>query len=144
MRERGFTLIEMTVVLVILALVIGVAVSRGPSRSPTLELRMAAGSLATALRQARARAIATNSPVRVALDPARHLLAEDGRDPVPFARGLPVAIEGAIPAPRGVRVIRFGGDGSASGGAILLGTGKRQTAVRIQWLTGEIHVADAA
>src|SRR5258708_38466167 len=67
-RQAGFTLIEMIVVLAVMGLLLGLVLMRGPLRSPTLTARATVGALAGSLREARARAIATNHPVEFALD----------------------------------------------------------------------------
>ena len=49
-REAGFTLIEMIVVLVVLALAAGLVLARGPMRSASLDLRAAARTMAADMR----------------------------------------------------------------------------------------------
>ena len=68
-RSAGFTLIEMTVVLVVLGLLVGIVLSRGPAHSPALDTRGAADAIAETLRGARARAIAANREIAFHLDP---------------------------------------------------------------------------
>ena len=105
----GFTLIEMTVVLVILALVAGLVLTRAPTRGGTVDLRAATSLVAGTLRVARTRAIAANRPVPVRFDPADAAL-QLGGDPV---RRLPPGIRIAAAA----AAILFRPDGSSSGGA---------------------------
>ncbi|HYZ64612.1 MAG TPA: pseudopilin H, partial [Acetobacteraceae bacterium] len=54
--------------LVILGLVAGLVLVRGPQRSAEVDMRQATGLVAGALRVARSRAIATNRPVAVRFD----------------------------------------------------------------------------
>jgi hypothetical protein len=42
-----------------------------------------------------------------------------------------------------VRLIRFSPDGSSSGGQVLLGTGRHRIGITVEWLTGQVKVADA-
>lgn len=134
----------MLVDIVLLAAVAGVVVSRGPARSRGLETRAAAGSLAGALRTARARAMERAETVGVAIDPARHLYAIDGGVPVALAPDLSVEMQNMGPGrPGGARVVRFAPDGSASGGTILLGKGAHRLRVEVEWLSGAVRVADA-
>ena len=142
-RTDGFTLIEILVVLAILGVALGLIIGRGPMRSRGLESRAAAGALAQTLRAARALAIAGDHDVAVAIDPGRHVFAIDGGPSHTLAPDLSVAI--LPPALHGsgpVRLIRFSADGSATGGKILLGTGRQRLGVSVEWLTGKVSVAN--
>lgn len=142
--EPGFTLIEIMVALAILAVALGLIIGRGPMRSQALETRAAAGALAQALRAARARAIATNHDVTVAIDPQRHLFAPDGGEKVAMDPAMSIdVLAPAIRGPGNVRLIRFSQDGSSTGGQILLGVGQRRLGITVQWLTGQVSVANA-
>jgi len=143
-RNAGFTLIEMLIVLAVLGAVLGVVISRGPPRSQSLQTRAAAGALAGLLRAARATAIARDADVNVAIDPKHHSFAGDGGvirtlDPAIDITVLPPT----LPGPEGVRLIRFSGDGSATGGAILIGKGHTQLRIDVEWLTGQVKVSNA-
>jgi len=143
-RDAGFTLIEVLVVLAILGVVLSVLIGRGTVRSRGLETRAAAGALAQTLRAARAQAIAGDHDVNVAIDPARHAFAADGGPPRLVDSGIDMAVlPPALPGPGATRLIRFSADGSSTGGRILLGTGRRQLGVSVEWLTGKVSVADA-
>ncbi len=132
------------VVLAIMGVVIGVVVTRGPTRSRGLETRAAAGAIAQALRSARAQAIERSQTVSVAIDPVRHLLSPDGGTVRALAPGMQVSVlPPALPGPGQIRLISFAADGSASGGEILLGTGKRRLRITVEWLTGQVKVEDA-
>ena len=143
-RTAGFTLIEMLIVLAVLGAVIGVVISHGPPRSQALQTRAAAGALAGMLRAARATAIAKDADVTVAIDAKHHSFAGDGGtvrmlDPAIDITVLPPT----LPGPEGVRLIRFSGDGSATGGTVLLGRGHAQLRIEVEWLTGRVKVANA-
>lgn len=142
LSQAGFTLIEVAVVLVILAVVLGVVIGRRPMRSRGLEVRAAAGMLSQSLRAARAQAISTDQDVFVSIDPARHVFGTDGRESHQIDPGIPIVIsESEFANPGGVRIIRFSGDGSSSGGIVHLGTGKAQLRVSVEWLTGKVIVS---
>jgi general secretion pathway protein H len=144
-KEAGFTLIEMIVVLVMLGLVVGVVLTRGPMRSRTLELRAAASELAAGLRIARAQAIKLDRPVTFLIDLARHSYSIDGAR----ARALPLRMALSIIAVSGDTLgrrlggITFEPDGSATGGRIEIADGDRRLQVGVDWLTGRVSVADA-
>jgi general secretion pathway protein H len=143
-RQAGFTLLEMIIVLVILGLAVGIAVSRGPPRSHGLEVRGLVAAVAEALRGARGRAIATNRTVLVAVNGERGSLTVAGGPTiqVPLGLDLSAALPGGEPGKKLIG-IRFAPDGSASGGRIVLADGKRHTQIGVDWLTGRISVADA-
>jgi general secretion pathway protein H len=135
----------MIVVLVVLGLVIGLVLARGPMHSRTLEARAAARDIAQTLRAARARAIAANRPVEFTLDPRGHSFRIDAGE----ANGLPPWLDlSAAVAPGetfGNRIvaIRFAPDGSASGGRIELANGKLRLSIGVDWLTGRVSVVGA-
>lgn len=142
--DEGFTLIEILVVIAIMGVIMGLIIGRGPMRSRGLEARAAAGSIAQSLRAARAQAIATDRNVQVAIDPARHAFAPDGGRAVAISPELTLAVGPPIlRGPGTVRLIRFSPDGSSSGGQVLLGTGRHRIGITVEWLTGQVKVADA-
>ncbi len=143
-RDSGFTLIEILVVLAILGVALGLIIGRGPMNSRGLESRAAAGALAQTLRAARAQAIAADHDVAVAIDPPRHEFAMDGGPRRRLAADMAITImPGALRGPGAIRLIRFSADGSASGGQVLLGSGRQRLGISVEWLTGRVSVADA-
>lgn len=135
--ESGFTLIEMIVVLVVLSLVIGILVARGPSRSATVDLTAASRSLTDALRHARGQAIATGQPVRISAAQAREALAM-----VSASRTLagPISLVLHSPAddPHEDGSVRFAADGSANDAILVLTENRERLVIAIDWLTGRI------
>ncbi len=149
-RDAGFTLLEVIVVIVVLGLMVGLVVQRGPPRSPTLDLRAAAEEVTRTLRLVRARAIASDRPVVFHLDVARHFFTVDGGPPrlLPpgFALGMVAVAPGSVPGDG--TSIGFAPDGSSSGGRVAMGEGSRRIEVDVDWLTGRVSlgqmsVADA-
>src|SRR5512144_2991661 len=67
-RTAGFTLLELLVVLVLLAILTGFAGSRMMGAMDGPALQAAAGELASMLRRARSEAIVNNAPVAVRID----------------------------------------------------------------------------
>lgn len=136
--EAGFTLLEMTIVLVILGLALGLVALRGPMRSRGLELRAATEQLAETLRAARAEAIAGDHAVDVALQPGGYRVGTGRFHPLPgIALSSRTLIGAAQPG------IRFAADGSSSGGIVAVADGARAARITVDWLTGRVRIADA-
>jgi general secretion pathway protein H len=142
--QQGFTLIEMIVVLVVLALIAGIVMSHGPSRSPTLEVKQAVAMVAQAMRGARAAAIAAERPVDIDIDTVRHSIRA-GSARLTLLPGM-VAIAAAAPfGAAGQRrdvAIRFAPDGSSSGGGIVLTEGAVRMMVMVDGVTGRVRFAN--
>jgi general secretion pathway protein H len=135
----------MIVVLVVLGLMVGLVVARGPQRSPTLDLSAAASEVAQALRVARSQAIATDRPVSVRIDVAAHSYAVGAAAPrtLPAALGIKlVSVAGEAAGTSGA--IRFSPDGSSSGGSVDLALGARHAHVGVNWLTGRVTLGEDA
>ena len=133
--DRGYTLLELLVVVVILGLALTLAANAAPWRRIGHDPATAAATLAGALRTARAVAITTGRRTTFAIEPA------DGRWVGPteggsLPRGLAIAFHG--PVARGWGRIVFSPNGSATGGQILLSRGAAQARVAVDWLTGRI------
>ena len=139
----GFTLIEVIVVLVILGLGLALLTTRGPLRSTALDLRAATSEITQALRLARARAIATDRPVIVALDPAGNAFRVGSGSTQTLPRGVTLEATAVQGPAAGIAAFRFAPDGSASGGRITLTAGGRSAVVGVDWLTGRVSVGEA-
>lgn len=138
-QDRGFTLIEILVVLAILGFALTLFAWRAPARSAALDAHDTASRIAGALRHARAQAIATNVPVAFTLD----------RDGAGFHIGagaqqrLPAVVSVALATPGGATNIVFTPDGGSPGGEVRVEAGAIAVLVRVDWLSGRVRV-DAA
>ena len=128
-RASGFTLIEMIVVLVILGLMAGLVLARGPLHSQRLDIDVAARGLAGTLRVARGQAIAEHHPVVVAVAANAYRLDRAPLHTVP----TDVALSGDA-------TIRFAPDGSSSGGHVAVQGGARRIEIGVDWLTGRVFL----
>jgi len=143
--QRGFTLLELMVVLVIGAimytLVLGVPF-RGPS---TADLKAAARTLASGLRQAQSTAMATRRDATLTLDLDAREFQVSGTE---GTRALPSQLELKLYTAQTEAVserkgsIRFYPDGSSTGGRITVASGERQFLVDVDWLTGRVSIGD--
>lgn len=142
---RGFTLLELVVVLVIVSVGLVLVAPRFSGALVGLELKGAARDVASGLRYARGRAIATGRETRLALD------VDTGRywiDGDPRERSLPNGVDLRLVVGRsevfndGVGAITFFPDGSSTGGRVILSVDERQFRVDVHWLTGGVRVDD--
>jgi len=144
-REGGFTILEVLVVLVIAAmayvLVLGV-----PMRGASVDdLKSAARTLASGLRQAQTTAMATRRDTLLTLDMESKEFVVPG---VSEARRLPQDLDFKLYTAQSEVTsetrgsIRFYPDGSSTGGRITVSSGERKYLVDVDWLTGRVSIED--
>lgn len=139
---RGFTLVEMLVVMVIASLVlalVGTSISRSVSGA---EMRTAAHKLAANLRYTRTQAILQKSEQVFTVDTEARTYQAPQRESVELPEGMNVALTTARTELTGESVggIRFYPDGGSTGGFVELETDNRIYKVSVAWLTGETTV----
>lgn len=143
-RQGGFTLLELMAVLVIgavaYALIVGVPF-RGASAA---DLKAAARTLASGLRQAQMTAMATRRDALLTLDvEARaYQVAEGDTQRLPEGIELKLVTAQTEVASSSKGAIRFYPDGSSTGGRITVAAGERRYLVDVDWLTGRVTVGD--
>ncbi|HET7728792.1 MAG TPA: GspH/FimT family protein [Usitatibacter sp.] len=144
-REVGFTLLEVLVVLVIgaamYALILGVPF-RGAS---VADLKAAARTLASGLRQAQTLALVTRRDAVLTLDvEARQYVLAGETEPRDLPKKLELKLFTAQSEIQNENkgAIRFYPDGSSTGGRITVKAGERQYLVDVDWLTGRVSIAD--
>jgi general secretion pathway protein H len=125
-REAGFTLIEMVVVIVILAMIAGLVLVRHPWHSTGLDIEATTRALTSALRFARSRAIAQDRDVSVVI--TENAFVVDGGAPWVLPPGEVLSAAQIVFMP----------DGGSSGATIVLAAGGRRIAVSVNWLTGRV------
>lgn len=145
MAVKGFTLLELLVVLALFALALLVVPPMFSSGAPQVELKSTARVFASQLRRARSQAIARNAEVTFELDVEgrRYRLVGDGATgtvPEGLTLSLVTAESERIGSSRGS--IRFYPDGSSTGGRITLGRGERSYLVDVDWLTGRVTLGE--
>lgn len=138
-RSRGFTLVELMVVLVIASLLLGL-VATSISRSVSgAEMRTAARKVAASLRYTRTHAILSKSEQVFIVDiEARTYQAAD-RQPESLPEGMNVELNTARSELTSETAggIRFYPDGGSTGGNVKLEANGRVYQVNVAWLTGE-------
>jgi len=144
-RARGFTLIEIMVVMVIIALVMGL-VATSMSRSISgAEARAASRKLVASLRYTRARAIIDKKEQVFQVDTENRSYQAPGRKQVTLPKGVEVSITTARSefTSESVSGIRFFPDGGSTGGHIELLVNEREYRVNVAWLTGATQMERA-
>jgi general secretion pathway protein H len=141
-RCKGFTLLELVVVLFVVVLgfsAIGLNLSSG---SDTTKIKAAARDIVSALRYARGQALMTHRETTVALDLESNSYTVSGRDKLyQIPKGIDVTVVTAQSelTGEGSANIRFFPDGSSSGGRVTLERGQTVWKIDINWLTGQIE-----
>ena len=141
----GFTLLELLVVLVLMALVYTVGLPMVSSGMPGTELKGAARQLAAGLRKARSQAVTQKQEAALTVDVEQHRFDVTG-DKRSYA--LPAKLEISLFTAQSellrdkVGSIRFFPDGSSTGGRITVSQADRKYHVNVDWLTGQVAVLD--
>ncbi len=138
---RGFTLLELLVVLAVIGLVMVAVPMMIAGGRPGPETRAAAIEIASALRQARGESIARFRPVvfLIDVDERRYRIGENGA-----AKELPEKMTLSLYTARSELAdetaggIRFFPDGSATGGRVTVAHGNFRYTVAVDWLTGVV------
>ena len=147
MSQRGFTLLELLVVMVIIGVVLALVPGFMLRGQPGLDVDVAARAVADALREARSEAVLQNRDQLFALDVEERLFrVGEQRAPVQMDRSIEVTFQTARSELMSDKIgqIRFFPDGSATGGRIGLTLDGRHVEVVVDWLTGLVSVNHAA
>jgi len=143
--QRGFTLLEIVLVMAIIALASVLAAAAMTGGFKGMQLKASAKEIASNLRYTRTQAIATGQPQRFVLDPAKHAWqapnAHHGSIPdkvgIEFT-GAREALANGAPSSQGA--IEFFPDGAATGGRIRLTAGGAAWNIDVAWLTGQVQL----
>ena len=144
-RQRGFTLLEILVVLVIGVLLVALVPPLLSGLSGGTELRGAARQLAAGLRAARNEAITRQHEAVLTLDLAQHRFGVSGDARVvklPDGVALKLYTSQAELLDGATGNIRFFPDGSSTGGHLIVSGPKVAYRVNVDWLTGAIAIVD--
>ena len=147
MNNKGFTLLELMVVLVILTLMAALVPPLLSGLGVTTELRGSARQLAAGLRAARNTAITRQQAATLTVDlESRSFKVTNDKRVVKLPSEDEVEIKlftaqsELIDETHGA--IRFFPDGSSTGGRITLADDKVEYRINVDWLTGRVNIED--
>jgi general secretion pathway protein H len=144
-RQRGFTLLEVMVVMVLMGLMYALVPPLINTSGSTTELRAAARQLAAGLRKARGHAVVSHQDATLTVDVEQHhfQVTGDARQyALPKTAALSVFTAKSEAVEDKVASIRFFPDGSSTGGAISIANGGTKFRVDVDWLTGSVTILD--
>jgi general secretion pathway protein H len=126
---RGFTLIEMTVVLMIIAIGITLAVPLIEGGFDSREVRRAARQIAATMVHCRGEAVSKAAPQELIINPARNTIATSdwGRWAELTDRAVIERVEGGADVGDGARQILFYPNGSTSGADVVIASRRDRT-----------------
>jgi general secretion pathway protein H len=139
-REAGFTLIEVVAVMVIIALLTGLAVAMMPGTGRA-QLKAITLDTAALLRRERLGAVLTGRNRVVSLDGERRAFVGDGGGVVAIPRDVVVNVFGVDEQLVGRQtVVRFHPDGASTGTVLRLSRQGAEYEIRVNWYTGGVAV----
>lgn len=140
---RGFTLIEVLVVLAIMVLVVAIVVPMGVGERAHARIAAGAHEIAEGLRLTRSRAILTDRAADFLVDVNTDTFRVAGAmAPVALPRDLKITLSTTEDLLKGdsIGAIRFYPDGSSTGGGVTLVGAEDRYLVAVDWLTGGISI----
>ena len=143
MRPRGFSLMELLLVMALIGVASLLAVAAMSGGMQGMKLHAGAKDVAAQMRFARAVAISSGEPQDVVIDPqARRWQGAKGRSG-DLPDGGEIVFTGAreVQPEGGKGAVRFFPDGAATGGRVRLLANGGGWDVDVGWLTGEVRVS---
>lgn len=143
-RQHGFTLIEMILVMVIAALLLGTVGPRISSGIGSIKFRAAAQEIASALRYVRAKAVSEQRETALTINLDDHVYDVDGVEQYGIPEDVDIDVYTTTTEVYGNNQAGFifYPDGSASGGRITLDYRGQKRLIYINWLTGLVEVLE--
>jgi general secretion pathway protein H len=137
---RGFTLIEMVAVIVLIGIIASVVAFSFSKSLSAAKVQAASRDLVAALRYTRGQAIVKGEQKVLTLDIEKNSYQAPGRGSVDLPKEMVMRLTTAQQELTSETAggIRFFPDGSSTGGNIAIVMGEREWRINIGWLTGEI------
>jgi general secretion pathway protein H len=145
-KAPGFTLLEVLVVLVIIAMATTLAALVVTGGLDGMRLRAASKEIAAQLRYTRTQAIATGEPQRFMIDPRNHRWQgpNDRDGEIPASLGVTFVGAREAQARAGEGGILFFPDGASTGGRVELSAKQAISRIDVTWPTGEVRLTRAS
>lgn len=137
--QAGFTLLELLVVLVILALSATAVMSVGQSSLESARARSFMVEAEALFRDARTQAIETHSQTAVTIDVKGRRLSLEGGRSLAMPKGVSLDAKVAVPKGGSLPAVRFYPSGASTGGELAFSFRGRSYGLRINWLTGRAN-----
>ncbi len=139
-RARGFTLIELIAVIVLLAIAMTVVTISFSKSLQSAKIRAASRDLVAALRYTRGQAIVKGRQEVLLLDLDTNSYTPPDKKAVSLPKDMTLQLTTAETEQTGANSggIRFFADGSSTGGHISVFQGQREWRINVAWLTGDI------
>jgi general secretion pathway protein H len=144
-KWRGFSLLELLIVLAISSAVVALAAPRLTGTMDHLQLKRLSREMAAALRTTREIAISKGQDALWTLDLKQHHYQYGKQNKiVPFSQDIHIKLTTASKEQitDDIANIRFYPDGSATGGEVVLTQGQLGYTIQINWLTGQVKIND--
>jgi len=144
-RFRGFTLLELIVVMALMAILMTLVPPMISSALPGAQLKSASRELAAGLRFARNHALTAREESTLTLNVEKHSFQVTGRKKnYSIPEKLKIELLTAESETRGesIGAIRFFPDGGSTGGRVTLSYGERAFGIDVDWLTGKVRILD--
>jgi prepilin-type N-terminal cleavage/methylation domain-containing protein len=135
---RGFTLLELIVTLLIVAIAVGLVAPAIGRSTEAVRTRAEVAGFSATFRHAREQAITTQQPFTVVVNPSSRLqTVTTGEDEVRWTRTFSARLTIEAEAPSALTV-RFEPQGNSSGGKFRLSAGTAAYRVTIDAVTGRV------
>jgi general secretion pathway protein H len=147
--RRGFTLIEMTVVLLIIAIGMTLAVPLIEGGFDSREVRRAARQIAATMVHCRVEAVSKAEPQGLVINAERNMISTSdwGRWAVLTDRAIIEKVDGGSPLGDGAVQVLFYPNGSTSGADVVVASrrdrGRDRLRITLDPLVGTVRVQDA-
>lgn len=140
---RGFSLLEMLLVLTIMALMVGIAATSLSRSVGGAEVRAAGRDIAAGLRYARSQAMVRKEPMAFHVDGNERAwkAADKPAKKIPDDMEITLQTGRSLITGENAGYILFYPDGSSTGGNVTISTGDLHWDVGVAWLTGRIKMA---
>lgn len=139
-RQRGFTLIELVAVVVLIGIALSVVSLSFSKSMNSAKIQAATRDLVAALRYTRGQAIVTGKQAALDLDIQSNTYQAPRKPIVKLPQDMQMVLLTADSEQTSASSgrIRFFPDGASTGGHISVRLGEREWRINVSWLTGEV------